>query len=80
MNEISRQPTPYRVRITRSRRWKSGAALLVLAAALALAHAAEHLGAFTAISSHLDDLLLGWPMAIIIALGGATLMGSDTER
>lgn len=80
MNEISRQPTPYRLRIKRTRRWKIGAVLLVLAVAMALVHAAEHVGVFTAISPHLDDLVLGWPMAMIIAFGAAVLMGSDIRR
>ena len=80
MNSTPRQPTPYRLHLKRSRRWKAGATLLVFAAALALTHVAEHLGAFTAISPHLDDLLLGWPMAIIVALAGAALMGAEPKR
>ena len=75
MNNAPDRQTPYRLRLKRSRRWKAGVALLVVAPALALSHAAEHLGAFTVVSPHLDDLLLGWPIAAVFALAGAVLIG-----
>jgi hypothetical protein len=68
--------TPYKLRLRRSRRHKAGIALIALAAAMAVVHALEHLGAFTLISPHVDDLLLGWPMAILIAIVGAVIAGT----
>ena len=46
-----------------------------VAAILAVSHAFEHFGTFTVMSPGLSDLLIGWPMAALMALTGAIIYG-----
>lgn len=53
-----------------------GFVLIALGIALALEHAAAHLGAFgRAQPSALIDLTLGWPLAAVIVIVGMVLAG-----
>lgn len=46
-----------------------------VAGVIALAHFFEHFGAFTIVSQGFEDVFLGWPMAALIAFGGAIVYG-----
>ena len=47
------------------------------AVVVAVTHFFEHLNLFQVMSSGLEDLLIGWPMAIVAALVGAIVWGRD---
>jgi di/tricarboxylate transporter len=68
--------TPYKLRMKRTRRWKAGVALMLFGAVMALVHVFEHAGALTILGGHADDLFLGWPMAGLIVVAGAVVMGA----
>lgn len=66
----------YRDYRRRERLRKIGFVLIVLGIALALEHAAAHLGAFgRAQPSALIDLTLGWPLAAVIVIVGMIMAG-----
>jgi cation transport ATPase len=48
-----------------------------VAVTLAVTHFLEHLNLFQVMSSGLQDLLIGWPMAIVLALVAAIVWGRD---
>jgi uncharacterized membrane protein len=50
--------------------------MLGIAALLAVSHAFEHFGMFHLMSAGLEDLLIGWPMAAVLAISGAIIYGT----
>lgn len=50
--------------------------LFVLAIVMAGSHVLEHFGAFQLMSPGLQDLLIGWPMAIVIGIVAAIVAGT----
>jgi len=48
-----------------------------VAVILAVSHFFEHLNLFQVMSAGLEDLLIGWPIAIVLALVGAIVWGRD---
>ena len=49
--------------------------LWIVAAVMAVAHFFEHAGTFRVMANGAQDLLLGWPMAAMLALVGAVTYG-----
>lgn len=60
----------------RGRRHAIAYCMFAVAALIAVAHVFEHADTFSIISLALEDLLIGWPMAGAIALGGAIVYGT----
>lgn len=55
---------------------RSGIALMIIGAVLALEHAAAHLGAFGQAQPPLFiDMVAGWPMAVVLVVIGVVLAG-----
>ena len=52
------------------------AALFALAAIIAITHFFEHAGTLQIASQGLEDLLLGYPMAAVLAIFGAIRLGT----
>jgi hypothetical protein len=50
--------------------------MFAVAVVLAVSHFFEHYGALRLMSSGLEDLFIGWPMAAILALSGAIIYGT----
>jgi hypothetical protein len=48
-----------------------------VAVILAVSHFFEHLNLFQVMSAGLEDVLIGWPLAIMLALVGAIVWGRD---
>lgn len=57
------------------RRHIAAFALLAFAAVMAISHLFGHAGVFEPLSPKLADLLIGWPMAMLIAIVGAIVYG-----
>ena len=60
----------------RTRHQIQAAALFALAAVIAVTHFFEHAGTIQIASQGLEDLLLGFPMAAVLALLGAIRLGT----
>lgn len=60
----------------RERRHRMAYALWVLAVILAVSHIFEHTGTINLMSSGLEDLLIGWPMAGLLAIVGGIVYGT----
>lgn len=60
----------------RERRHRAAYALWVVAAVMAVSHVFEHAGTINLMSSGLEDLLLGWPMAGALAIVGGIVYGT----
>ncbi len=60
----------------RGRRHAIAYRMFTVAALIAVGHVFEHAGTFNVMSLALEDLLIGWPMAGAIALGGAIVYGT----
>lgn len=60
----------------RRRRHIAAAIIWVVAALIAVSHFFEHAGTVQIMSPLLEDLLLGWPMAALLAVGGAVIYGT----
>ena len=50
--------------------------MFAVAAVLAVSHVFEHFGTFQLMSPGLEDLLIGWPMAGMLAVSGAIIYGT----
>lgn len=50
-------------------------ALFALAAVIALTHVLEHAGIFQVMSPGLEDLVIGYPAAMVIAVAGGVALG-----
>lgn len=76
VSATAKQAQTYRDYRRRERLRKIGFLLIAAGIALALEHAAAHLGAFgRAQPSALVDLTLGWPLAAVIVIVGMILAG-----
>ena len=76
VSAAEKQKRDYREYRRRERLRKLGFALIVIGVAIALEHAAAHLGAFGGQQpSALIDLTLGWPLAGIIVIVGMVFAG-----
>ena len=76
VSAAAKRAQTYRDYRRRERLRKLGFVLIALGVALALEHAAAHLGAFgRAQPSALIDLTLGWPLAAVIVIIGMILAG-----
>lgn len=76
VSAAEKQRRDYRDYRRRERLRKLGFALIVVGVAIALEHAAAHLGAFGSQQpSALIDLTLGWPLAAVIVIVGMILAG-----
>lgn len=62
--------------VQRERRHRMAYALWALAVVLAVSHIFEHTGTINLMSSSLEDLLLGWPMAGLVAIAGGIVYGT----
>ena len=60
----------------RRRRHAIAYVLFAVAVVLAVSHAFEHFGTFRLMSAGLEDLLIGWPMAVVLAVTGAIIYGT----
>lgn len=60
---------------TRRRRRVAAWALFALAAVVAITHILEHAGAFQVMSPGLEDLLIGYPSAMLVAVAGGIVLG-----
>jgi hypothetical protein len=60
----------------RRRRHAIAYVMFAVAVVLAVSHFFEHYGALRLMSSGLEDLFIGWPMAAILALSGAIIYGT----
>lgn len=60
----------------RHRRHMQAYALYSIAFVIAIGHVFEHAQAFQLMSPGLEDLLIGWPMAALLALVGAIRYGT----
>lgn len=60
----------------RRRRHRIAYVMYAVAAVMAVAHVFEHGGAFNLMSPGLEDILIGWPMAAVLALVGAIVYGT----
>lgn len=60
----------------RERRHRMAYALWVVAVVLAVSHVFEHTGTINLMSSALEDLLIGWPMAGLVAIVGGIVYGT----
>jgi len=58
------------------RRHRRAYALWVLAVILAVTHLFEHTNSIRLMSSGLEDLLIGWPMAIVLGIAGGIVYGT----
>lgn len=58
-----------------SRRHVIAYVMWAVAGIMAIGHFFEHLGTFTIVSSGFEDLVLGWPMAMLIAVAGVFVYG-----
>jgi len=61
---------------SRRRRHRRAYALWILAVVLAVTHVFEHTNTIRVMSSGLEDLLIGWPMAIVLAMVGGIVYGT----
>ena len=66
----SRRLTPAQYQRRRSLGW----GLVVLGIVVFAQHLSSHMGFFTVISSGWDDLLIGYPAAALLVLGGGVLL------
>ena len=60
----------------RRRRHTQAWALWIVAIVMAVAHLFEHAGAVRLMTPALEDLLIGWPMAGLLAIIGGILYGT----
>lgn len=60
----------------RDRRHRKAYALWIAAVVVAVSHVFEHTGTIQLMSSGLEDLLLGWPMAAVLAIIGGVVYGT----
>lgn len=60
----------------RERRHRMACALWVVAAIVAVGHFFEHTGTVNVMSSGLEDLLIGWPTAVLLAVTGGIVYGT----
>lgn len=60
----------------RERRHRMAYALWAVAAVMAVSHIFEHAGTINLMSSGLEDLLIGWPMAGLLAIVGGIVYGT----
>ncbi len=58
------------------RRHITAASMWAVAGVMAITHGIEHAGALRIMSPGLEDLLIGWPMAVVLALAGAFVYGT----
>ena len=56
------------------RRRAFGWSLVVLGAVVGVQHLLSHMGFFTIISRGWDDLVAGYPLAVLLAIGGAIVL------
>ncbi len=60
----------------RRRRHAIAYAMFTVAAVMAITHVFAHAGSVTVLAQGWQDLLLGWPMAGMIAISGAIVYGT----